>query len=361
VFDLDAIIRQVQRNCNISDSRHAGLYSVCGLALRLRDLYKWEKGLDPWVERESSEILEWIESKEEQWGELLDLDFNEITIDGSTYDPFDSNGINEVLNPQGFFYGAGYVHSLKPSFFLGVLEDQRQVDGYNVYTLGRELARDLLTMPALSQENCVVVRQESAKLFLWDLILFTKKSGQEALKFGLENYGLKRRDSEALHRNLARISAAEMEIYLHHELGELRDTVFEPTIWREIIATFPHTAIELLARSVKDLLADTNKYGTLRHIANKGKAASLGLYVAFLDGLRKELFPELSEAFKEFTGTHNWQVIEKAIATGYQTAKGYAELLSNIYQKGKVKNDMNWAEKEIENRLLRPLGILKGE
>jgi hypothetical protein len=152
-----------------------------------------------------------------------------------------------------------------------------------------------------------------------------------------------------------------MEIYLHHELGELRDTVFEPTIWREIIATFPHTAIELLARSVKDLLADTNKYGTLRHIANKGKAASLGLYVAFLDGLRKELFPELSEAFKEFTGTHNWQIIEKAIATGYKTAKGYAELLSNIYQKGKVKNDMNWAEKEIENRLLRPLGILKGE
>ena len=361
MFDLDAIIRQVQRNCNISDSRHAGLYSVCGLALRLRDLYKWEKGLDPWVEKDSSEILEWIESKEEQWGELLDLDFNEITIDGSTYDPFDSNGINGVLNPQGFFYGAGYVHSLKPCFFLGVLEDQRQVDGYTVYTLGRELARDLLTMPALSQEDCIVVRQESAKLFLWDLILFTKKSGQEALKFGLENYGLKRRDSEALHRNLARISAAEMEIYLYHELGELRDTAFEPTIWREIIATFPHTAIELLARSVKDLLADTNKYGTLRHIADEGKAASLGLYVAFFDGLRKELFPELSEAFKEFARTHNWQVIEKAIATGYQTAKGYAELLSNIYQKGKVKNDMNWAEKEIENRLLRPLGILKGE
>ncbi|MCG6919154.1 MAG: hypothetical protein LJE89_16615 [Deltaproteobacteria bacterium] len=361
MFNLDAIVSQVQRNCNISDSRHAGLYSVCGLALRLRDLYKWEKGLDPWIERESSEILEWIASKEEQWGELLDLEFSEITIDGSTYDPFDSNGINGVLTLHGLFYGAGYVHSLKPSFFLGVLEDQRQVDGYTVYTLGRELARDLLTMPALSQENCIVVRQESAKLFLWDLILFTKKSGQQALQFGLENYGLKRRDSEALHSNLARISAAEVEIYLYHELGELRDTVFKPNIWREIIATFPHTPIELLARSVKDLLADTNKYGTLRHIVEKGKAASLGLYVAFLDGLRKELFPELFEAFKEFTNTHNWQVIEKAIATGYKTAKGYAELLSKIYHKGKVKNDMPWVEKEIEKRLLAPLGILKGE
>lgn len=361
MFDLHAIVSQVLRNCSISDSRHAGLYSVCGLALRLRDLYKWEKGLDPWVERESSEILEWIDSKEEQWGELLDLDFAEIMIDGSRYDPFDRKGINEVLNPHGFFYGAGYVHSLKPSFFLGVLEDQRQVDGYTVYTLGRELARDLLTMPALSQDNCIVVRQESAMLFLWDLILFTKKSGQEALQFGLENYGLKRRDSEAVNRNLARISAAETEIYLYHELGELRDTAFEPNIWKEIIATFPHTPIELLARSVKDLLADTNEYGTLRHIADKGKAASLGLYVAFLDGLRKELFPELFEAFKEFTQTQSWQVIEQAIATGYKTAKGYAKSLSSIFQKGKVKNDMKWVEKEIEKRLLVPLGILKGE
>ena len=361
VFDLDAIVSQVQRNCNISDSRHSGLYSVCGLALRLRDLYKWENGLDPWVERESSEILEWIASKEEQWLDLLDLDFNEITIDGSGYDPFDARGINEVLNPHGLFYGAGYVHSLKPSFFLGLLQEQKQVDGYTVHTLGRELARDLLTMPALSQENSIVVRQESAKLFLWDLILFTKKSGQEALNFGLENYGLKRRDSETLHRNLARISAAETEIYLYHELGELRDTAFEPTIWREIVATFPHTPIELLARSVKDLLADTNEYGTLRHIVGKRKAGSLGLYVAFLDGLRKELFPELPEAFKEFALTRSWQVIEEAVAIGSKTAKGYATSLSSIFQEGKVKNDMEWVEKKMEKHLLAPLGILKGE
>ncbi len=38
VLELDAIISQVLRNCSISDSQHAGLYSVCGLALRLRDL-----------------------------------------------------------------------------------------------------------------------------------------------------------------------------------------------------------------------------------------------------------------------------------------------------------------------------------
>ena len=53
-IDPGNITRQVLRNCEISDARHAGLFSICGLALRLRDLYKWEKGLDPWVEKDSS-------------------------------------------------------------------------------------------------------------------------------------------------------------------------------------------------------------------------------------------------------------------------------------------------------------------
>ena len=288
MFDLDGIVSQVLQNCNISDSQHAGIYSICGLALRLRDLYKWEKGLDPWVEDESFEILEWIERKEEQWEELLEQDYTQISISGSTYDPFDTEGINEVLTPHGFFYGAGYVHSLKPSFFIGVLEDKSKVNGYTVHTLGRELARDLLTIPALTQDKSVVLRGESTKLFLWDQIFFIKKSGQDALRFGLENYGLKTQDSESLHRNLARIAAAEMETYVYHELGELRDTAFEPGLWREIVADFPHTAIEFLARAVKDLLADTNAYGRLRHIAGRRQAGPLGLYVAFLDGLRNQ-------------------------------------------------------------------------
>ena len=60
MIDIEDIIRQVLHNCNLSDSRHAGLYSICGLAMRLRDLYKWENGLAPWIEKDSTEILKWI-------------------------------------------------------------------------------------------------------------------------------------------------------------------------------------------------------------------------------------------------------------------------------------------------------------
>ncbi len=305
MLELDSIIRQVLRNCCICDARHSGLYSVCGLALRLRDLYKWENGLDPWIEKDSSEILEWIGDKEEKWDILAKENFNEITILDSKYDPFDTTGINAVLEPHGLFYGAGYAHSLKPTFFLAIIEGKKEIDGHTVYVLGRELARDLLTVPALTQDTCIIVRKESARLFLWDKIFFITKSGQQALGFAFKNYGLKREDPEALHRNLSRISAAETETYIYHELGEIQDTTFDRDIWREIIATFPHTPIELFARSVKDLLADTNEYGTLRYITRERKTISLALYVAFLDGLIKELFPEITEAFPEFTQTRN--------------------------------------------------------
>ena len=67
MLNLDDISRQVLHNCDISDAYHAGMFSICGLALRLRDLYKWEKGLPAWEESDSAKVLEWIEAKENKW------------------------------------------------------------------------------------------------------------------------------------------------------------------------------------------------------------------------------------------------------------------------------------------------------
>jgi hypothetical protein len=360
LLELDTIISQILENCTICDSRHAGLYSVCGLALRLRDLYKWENGLDPWIEKDSSEILEWIGDKEDEWEKQEERDFREIVILDSHYDPFDVTGINAVLEPHGLYYGAGYVHSLKPTFYLAILEDKREIDGYIVYILGRELARDLSTVPALSQGRHVIIRKESARHFLWNQIFFIKKSGRHALNFALEHYGLKGQDFEALHQCLAEISADEAGTYIYHELGEIQDDIFDRDLWRDIIATFPHTPIELLARSVKDLLADTNRYGTLQYIIRERKTASLAFYVAFLDGLKKELFHELIDTFPQFTQGVHWSIIEQAVSTGYKTAKNYAEKISSIYLRGKEKNDMRWAEDEIKKRLFSGLSISKG-
>lgn len=358
MLDLEAITRQVLHNCAVSDSRAAGLYTVCGLALRLRDLYKWEKGLDPWVEHDSAKVLEWIGEKEEEWERLATAGFQDIKILGAGHDPFDTQGINTALEPEGLFYGAGYVHSVKPTFFLARLEEKKEAGGHPVYILGKELARDILTIPALSQGDSIVVRMGSARFFLWDKIFFARKSARNPIRFALERYGLRDQDTEALRQNLSRLLEGEVETYIHHELGGLKDTIFDRDIWRNIIAGFPHTPIELLARAVKDLLADTNEYGALRHITRERKAASIAFYAAFLDGLRRMLFPQAITAFQQFASSGDWGLIEEAILEGHRTAKQYAEVTCGIYEKARERNDMDWAEKEIEECLLAPLGIV---
>jgi hypothetical protein len=359
MHDPKTLIRQVLHNCSISDCRYAGTYSVCGLALRLRDLYKWEKGLEPWVEEDSSVVLEWIGEKEEEWDRLEGQEFAEITVAGKTFDPFDVEGLNAVLVPHGLFYGAGYVHGLKPSFLLAELLETRQVEGFPVSVLGRELARDLLTVPALSQNNSILIRKESARIFLWNLIFFLKKSSKEALRFALETYGVPDHHPQALKENFARICEDEVETYIYHELGELKDTAFDREVWRDIVAAFPHSVIEFFVRAVKDILADTSEHGKLSYIIREKKAASLALYAAFLDGLRRLLFPELAEAFREFKDTRNWERVEEARAGGYRTARNSAAVITEIYRRGKQKDDMTWAAKEIEKTVLGPLGLLK--
>jgi hypothetical protein len=350
MFQIDDIADQVLTNCNIADSRHAGLYSVCGLALRLRDLYKWENRLDPWIENDPSEILKWIGDKEEAWEKLAEKKFGDILLFGRRFDPFDVKGINGVLESYGLIYGGGYARSLKPSFFLAALEAKKEINHISVFILGREFARDLLTIPALSQDNCIYIRKESARLFLWDQIFYVKKSGRYALNFGLEVYGLKDDTPEDLHRNLSTIAANETDTYIYHELGEIQDSVFDRNTWQEIIAAFPHTPIELLTRTVKDLLADTSEYGTLQHIIRERKTASLAFYVAFLESFTQLLFTQIIEAFQKFTQTRDWELIEQAVTEGYKNAKSGAEAIAGIYRLGREKNDMKWVENEMAKR-----------
>lgn len=359
VLDGDGLREQVLYNCNISDARYAGYYSICGLALRLRDLYKWEKKLEPWEEEDPSVMLDWIGHKEEDWDALIEKDFRPLTVLGATCDPFDVSAINELLDPCGLFYGAGYLHSLKPSFFLARLAEKRELEGSCAYLLGEELARDLLIVPALSQENRVIVRKDAAKLFLWNQIFFIKKSARQALSFALETFGLKEDDHAKLKEHFHRIASEETEVYLHHEIGEIRESGFDREVWRDLIATYPHTPVELLTRGVKDLLADTNEFGNLSFIAREKRAASLGFHVAFLDGARKELFPEIIDAFKAFMESREWRPVEDAIAAGRERGLGIARKMISLHREGREREDTGWVEKEIWKQFLIPLGIVK--
>ena len=42
--DVQALSAVVQRNCDISDARHARDFTMCVYLLRMREYYRWAKG-----------------------------------------------------------------------------------------------------------------------------------------------------------------------------------------------------------------------------------------------------------------------------------------------------------------------------
>jgi hypothetical protein len=110
--------------------------------------------------------------------------------------------------------------------------------------------------------------------------------------------------------------------------------------------------VEYIARTVKDLLADTTDCGTLPHIIRHRKTSSLAFYAAFLDGLAKEFFPELPNSFQQFMRTRDWGVIDRAVCSGHKSATRHAELIMDLYRDGLLKNDLKWTEAQIQKHFL---------
>ena len=88
-LELQFLRKEIQRNCDISDANFSGSFSLCGLLLRMRDLFKWENGLPPWEEPEHGLILDWVQNREELWQELEGQDCKPIHLHGDCLDPFE--------------------------------------------------------------------------------------------------------------------------------------------------------------------------------------------------------------------------------------------------------------------------------
>ena len=349
--------QQIMGNCHRSDARFSGSFSLCGLLLRLRDYCRWEHGLAPWEEVDNPVVLDWIEKRENLWEAVLVEELRPLLWNGVEIDPFDSLTINSGL--VGYHYSAGYAAFLKPSFVLAKVDRKEQHGNFTVVYLGEEIARDLFTSPAQTRENVIVARRRPLAAYLWDMILHGSSSRRQALDQALAHYGLgngehNRRDRNWNHRFDTMLDI-EMESHVRHELGEAADNVFPRKHWQTIIGRFSQTRIELMARSVKDLLGDTGPQGRLKFIVDQRRVASLSIYVAEIDGLRALIFSELDEAYNRFLVDRNWDLIESVRESGYkkasQMAKTIIELVENSGQNHQLVAD------EIETHLYRPLGL----
>ena len=87
MIDIESLSSQVKHNCNISDARHWGYYSLCGLLLRLRELYRSEQGIPLWGKMPQEDIGRWIASRENLWRELEDKELTPITTEWKRFRP----------------------------------------------------------------------------------------------------------------------------------------------------------------------------------------------------------------------------------------------------------------------------------
>jgi hypothetical protein len=265
------LIGQVTANCELANSLQAGSFSLCGLLLRLRLLYKWQHDLPPWREPEPEAVLAWIADQESVWDAREGEPLQELRVNGLSLDPFEVEQVNAFLEPEGLAYGAGFGRGLAPTFFLAELVEVRREDDLTILVLDGELARDLAGNPAMRQGSLIYARRQSLAYYLWDHLADPTQQRNRFLKAGwIDKRGLTPgllRDPESHQEVWRHLVSGELEAVIRHEIGEARETSLAQAL-PAILELFPQTPLEHWIRALKDALADTARPGSpqLHHL-----------------------------------------------------------------------------------------------
>ncbi len=354
MIDIKTVVEHVQRNCNISDAKYWGYYSICSLLLKLRELYRFENKINLWEKIDHKDIGEWISNRENLWKNLEDKELDYIPLCQNLYHPFDIEKINKELEKDGLIYGAGYGLRMKPSLTHAELYSKKSIGKFDVYIAGEEFARDLSGYPAMLQDCKIIIRINPTIQLIWERFEeFRLKSANLALKFAFSKYNIYHQEhpSENTYKKIKSVAESEAETFIYHEIGEAIEEEKIGVEWKSMLSSLPYGKAELFIRAIKDVLSDTSEYGMLKHIIENRKEGSLGFYIVFLGGLRKVLFPEISNAFKLFTEEGDWSLIEEARRVGYRRAEEYAERLLSLNRKYNSKKEQ--LVEHIEEEILK--------
>ena len=291
-MNLGALARTVQHNCNISDARHGTDYSLCIYLMKMREYYRWEKRLPLGAALDRGPVGDWLQAREELWEQLEEEELRPLEVDGQLYDPFDADEINARLRSAGLVYSSGLGNKAKPHFVLGDLQSHRQAGGYSVYVVAEEHARDLAAPPAMTLGHNIFLRRESLRRMLWEKLeswRWTRPDNALGRAFACYDF------ENALDVSLDAMVDREIDVVLLHEQGEYEAGQRLGEGWEPMLMDLIHTPAELMARAVRDHLADCLM--TLPELAHRGDDASLHFYVGNLTHMRKDLFPGLERAY----------------------------------------------------------------
>ncbi len=313
MLNIGQIAATVQKNCHISDAQFAGDYTLCIFLLKMREFYRWEHQIPFTDSLPRAEVGKWIQQRELLWQDMQSSTFESLLLGGHSFDPFDAEGINRTLVPQGYVYSAGYGRFNKPHFFLGALQRQERREGFSVYVSAREYARDLVAPPAMLLNGSIYLRQESLRRYLWERIEEWRLNRQsDATVRALAFYDVE----HSLDESLDRMTEAETESVILHEVGEALAGEHLGEAWHEMLTTLSRTKSEIMARAVRDILADC--LSTLPRLVERDNAAALHFYFASFSGMRRYLFPEALAAYRHWVEDGNREILHEMIRGGAQ-------------------------------------------
>lgn len=325
--ELNHLAHTVQRNCHISDALYASNYSLCIYLLKMREYYRWEHRLPFSDPLHKQQVGDWLSQREQLWEQIAESEYEPILVDGEQIDPFDTARINQALNAKGLIYSGGLGNHCHPHFFLGKLHQRHQQDDYQILISSTEHARDLTAPPAMSLGKTIFIRRESLRRMIWERLEEWRWNRHEgAMSRALEHYDF----DHQLQESLEAMTEVEADTLLLHEIGEIEAGKLLGEAWHEMLASLPHSRAELMARAVRDHLADG--LSTLPALLEQPNDAPLHFYFGNFKGMRKEIFPGLAQAYERWLESGQREPLQKLTETGCKQWRDLAQQLLILFQ-----------------------------
>mgnify|MGYP003572161302 FL=1 len=317
----------VQHNCHVADAQHGSDYGLCTYLMKMREYFRWEKGLAFTDALANDEVGDWLTAREHLWAQLTDSEFLPICIDGCSYDAFDISAINDALQELGLVYSGGLGNSGRPHFFLGEMERREVHSDYALLVSGRELARDLAAPPAMMRDEMIFVRRESLCRMLWEkLESWRWRRPDNALGRAFSCYDFER----DLNGSLEAMTDSELDLVLLHEQGECRAGEWLGEQWNRMLLDLIHTPAELAARAVRDHIADCMV--TLPGLSLLDRPASVHFFMGNLGAMRKQLYPALQSVYANWIGSGDGMLLGQAAAHGERHWKRVADEMLALHR-----------------------------
>jgi hypothetical protein len=324
--DLKELIETVQHNCHIADARHAGDYTLCVYLLKMREMYRWEQGIDFKTQLTTDDVGDWLTEREGLWDDIEEQDYKPLIINGDSFEPFDNDLINVLLDKNRLVYNAGLGIRCRPHFFVADLEEMVRHDGYTVYISGKEYARDMAAPAAMAQENNIFVRRESLKRVIWEILDDARVTGLDNPLTRAMSYYDFDNDAEAA---INKMTEAEIVFVIQHEIGEVQAGKILGDGWNKMMTGLARTQAEIMLRAIRDHLADS--LTTLPVLIEQNNKASIHFYFGNMTAMRKQLAPALVDAYKKWHETGETEQLKMLIDQSWQHWQNLALSVNELY------------------------------